>query len=86
MWGCSDKRLKLAQILGQLGVFLTEADAPHAFLRAGPRPRLQGKNVFRRGSHTISAAPHLGLDRIVALYHRSSASYQIHYHIRCLYF
>jgi hypothetical protein len=28
----------------------------------------------------------LGLGRIVALCHRSSASYQIHFHSRCLYF
>jgi hypothetical protein len=28
----------------------------------------------------------VGLGRIVALHHRSSASYHIHYHIRCRYF
>ena len=28
----------------------------------------------------------LGLGRIVALHHRTSASYQIHEHIRCLHF
>jgi hypothetical protein len=50
LWEFSYNRLKLAQLLGQLGVFLA-----------------------------------LGFGRIVALYHRSSASYHMHFEIWCLY-
>ena len=38
-----------------------------------------------RGAN-VSAEVRLGLGRIVALYYRASNSYQIHEHVRCLYF
>jgi hypothetical protein len=62
--------------------------APRACLPDGaPGSPRGGADLYkcRDGSMLLALGVGLGLGRIVALHHRSSTSYQIHEHIRCLY-
>ena len=66
--------------------FLARAVAMKGSVKGAVKTTRGATTVASLGQVKLPGGGQVGLGRIVALYYRASALYQIHEHIRCLFF